>query len=203
MLTEWSGNVARFGEIPKWAWNSVRKTGTEEPDRKARVCGSSDDGVRTSGYMASSCTWSAKKNWAEYGRTGRSVIRSSMPASAWRDWRNPRRTYYNFWGPGQGTTYTPPEHKPQVLQFQLLNIVVYGRIVLWHIDPLLGNGRGLLGYSRDELLLLEAGSWGTGIVRKPKGSGMSAVGSRYQATGSEDCNKLRRLTASYSNLWSV
>jgi hypothetical protein len=42
--------------------------------------------------------------------------------------------------------------------------------------------RGLLRFSRFELLLLEAGSWGMGIVREPRGRGKSCVGSRYQAT---------------------
>jgi hypothetical protein len=37
-----------------------------------------------------------------------------------------------------------------------------------------------------ELLLLEVGSWGMGIVREPTERGSSAVGSRYQATTSED-----------------
>jgi hypothetical protein len=40
--------------------------------------------------------------------------------------------------------------------------------------------RGLLQLSHCELLLLEAGSWGTGTVREPRVRGTSAVGSRYQ-----------------------
>jgi hypothetical protein len=40
--------------------------------------------------------------------------------------------------------------------------------------------------SRCELLLLEAGSYGTGKVREPRGRGMSAVENRYQATAKED-----------------
>jgi hypothetical protein len=46
--------------------------------------------------------------------------------------------------------------------------------------------RGPLGFSRCELLLLEAASWGTGTVREPRGRGTSTVGSRYQATTGED-----------------
>jgi hypothetical protein len=46
--------------------------------------------------------------------------------------------------------------------------------------------RGLLQFGRCELLLLEDGSWGTGIVREPRVRGTSAVGSRYQATTGED-----------------
>jgi hypothetical protein len=45
--------------------------------------------------------------------------------------------------------------------------------------------RGLLRLNPCELLLLEAGSWGTGILRKPRIRGTSAVGSRYQATADE------------------
>jgi hypothetical protein len=50
--------------------------------------------------------------------------------------------------------------------------------------------RELLLFSRCELLLLEAGSGRTGIVRELRGR---AVRSRYQATASEDCNRLRIL----------
>jgi hypothetical protein len=46
--------------------------------------------------------------------------------------------------------------------------------------------RGLLRFSPCELLLLEAGSWGTRIVREPRVRGTSAVRSRYQATTGED-----------------
>jgi hypothetical protein len=42
--------------------------------------------------------------------------------------------------------------------------------------------RGLLRFSPCELLLLEAGSWGTRTIREPRGRGTSAVGSRYQKT---------------------
>jgi hypothetical protein len=38
-----------------------------------------------------------------------------------------------------------------------------------------------------------------GIVREPEGMETSAVGSRYQATTSEDCNRLRRYSVSYSD----
>lgn len=37
-----------------------------------------------------------------------------------------------------------------------------------------------------ELLWLESGSWGTGIVRESKVRGISAVRSRYQATTGDD-----------------
>jgi hypothetical protein len=50
-----------------------------------------------------------------------------------------------------------------------------------------------LQFSRCELLLLEAGSWGTGIVREPKVRGTAAAGSRYQATDNRDCNRLKAL----------
>jgi hypothetical protein len=43
-----------------------------------------------------------------------------------------------------------------------------------------------LQFSPCELLLLEAGSLGTGIVREPRVTGTSVVGSRHQATASED-----------------
>jgi hypothetical protein len=33
--------------------------------------------------------------------------------------------------------------------------------------------------------------------------GMSDAGSRYRATTSEDCNKLKTSSVSYSDLWSV
>jgi hypothetical protein len=47
-------------------------------------------------------------------------------------------------------------------------------------DPLAVAIRGLVGFSRWELL--EAGSWGTRTGREPRGRGTSAVGSRYRAT---------------------
>jgi hypothetical protein len=45
---------------------------------------------------------------------------------------------------------------------------------------------GLLGFSLCKLLLLEAGSWGTGTVRESSARGTSAVRCRHQATTDED-----------------
>jgi hypothetical protein len=42
--------------------------------------------------------------------------------------------------------------------------------------------RGLLQFSRYELLLLEAGSRGTGTVLEPRERETSSVGKRYKAT---------------------
>jgi hypothetical protein len=42
-----------------------------------------------------------------------------------------------------------------------------------------------------------------GTVREPSGKVKTAVGSRYQVTGSEDCNTLRRPSVSYSDLLNV
>jgi hypothetical protein len=53
----------------------------------------------------------------------------------------------------------------------------------WWVSELV---RGLLLFSPCELMLLEAGSWCTGIVREPRIRGMSAVGSRYQKMTGED-----------------
>jgi hypothetical protein len=53
----------------------------------------------------------------------------------------------------------------------------------------------LLRFSSYELLLLEAGNWGTGTVKELRGRGRSIVGSRYQATVSRDCNRLRTLVS--------
>jgi hypothetical protein len=50
-------------------------------------------------------------------------------------------------------------------------------------------------FSRCELLLSEAGSCGTGIVREPKVRETSVIGSRYQAKNGED-SRLRRLIVS-------
>jgi hypothetical protein len=44
-------------------------------------------------------------------------------------------------------------------------------------------------------LLLEADSQGTGIVREPRIRGISAVESRYQATVSGNCNRLKILVS--------
>jgi hypothetical protein len=46
--------------------------------------------------------------------------------------------------------------------------------------------RGLLRYSRCELLLLETSSWGTEIIQEPRVRRTSAVESRYQTTTGED-----------------
>jgi hypothetical protein len=46
-------------------------------------------------------------------------------------------------------------------------------------------------FSPCESLLLEAGSWGTGIVRESRLRRTFTVRSRYQATSSGDCNRLR------------
>jgi hypothetical protein len=50
-----------------------------------------------------------------------------------------------------------------------------------------------LQFSPCELLLLETGSWGTGMIREPRVKQTSAVGRRYQATTSGNCNRLRTL----------
>jgi hypothetical protein len=62
--------------------------------------------------------------------------------------------------------------------------------------------RGLLRFSPCELLLLEAGSWGTGTVQERKGGGTSAIGSRYQKTG-EDTTDWEDLSVCSSELQSV
>jgi hypothetical protein len=46
--------------------------------------------------------------------------------------------------------------------------------------------RELLRFSRCELLLLQAGSWGMGTVRELRTKGTSAIGNCYQATASEE-----------------
>jgi hypothetical protein len=46
--------------------------------------------------------------------------------------------------------------------------------------------RGLLQFGLCELLLCDAGSWGTWIVREPRVREMFAVGGRYQAMTGED-----------------
>jgi hypothetical protein len=61
---------------------------------------------------------------------------------------------------------------------------------------------GLLQFGRCELLLLEAGSWGTGIILEPRVNRTSAVGSRYQATTGEESG-LRRLSACCIELHSM
>jgi hypothetical protein len=53
--------------------------------------------------------------------------------------------------------------------------------LVWRFGELVGE----MQFSHCELLVLEAGSWGKGIVREPR-SGTSAVGSRYQSTTGED-----------------
>jgi hypothetical protein len=62
--------------------------------------------------------------------------------------------------------------------------------------------RELLQLGRCELLLLEAGSWGTGIVREPRVRGKFAVGSRYQATTGKE-SRLSRFSACCSELQCV
>jgi hypothetical protein len=46
--------------------------------------------------------------------------------------------------------------------------------------------KGMVQFSHCELLPLEAGSWGTGIVWEPRVRETSAIGSRYQKTYGED-----------------
>jgi hypothetical protein len=52
------------------------------------------------------------------------------------------------------------------------------------------------------MLLLEAASWGKGVVREPRVSGTSTVGSRYQAM-TEDTADWEDLSMCYSKLHSV
>jgi hypothetical protein len=62
--------------------------------------------------------------------------------------------------------------------------------------------RGLLWFSPCELLLLEAGSWGTGIVWEPGVRGTSAVGDRDQAMTHEDtADWLSRCCSELLNVW--
>jgi hypothetical protein len=63
--------------------------------------------------------------------------------------------------------------------------------------------RGPLRFSPSELLLLEAGGWGIGIVQEPRVRGMSTDGSCYQATTGKDTSRLRRLSTCYSELQCV
>jgi hypothetical protein len=58
---------------------------------------------------------------------------------------------------------------------------------------------GLLQFGRCDVLLLEAGKWGTVIVWELKVSGTSAIESRYQATTGED-SRLKRFSACCSEL---
>jgi hypothetical protein len=58
-----------------------------------------------------------------------------------------------------------------------------------------------LQFSNCEPLLLEAGNWGTGLVREPRIRGTFAVWCRYQATASGDGNRLRTLVCAWQ--WSV
>jgi hypothetical protein len=55
--------------------------------------------------------------------------------------------------------------------------------------------RGLLQFSPCQLLLLEAGSWGTGIVREPRVRATSAFENRYETStveGTADWDELVR-----------
>jgi hypothetical protein len=62
--------------------------------------------------------------------------------------------------------------------------------------------RGLLRFSRCELLSWETVSWGMATVREPRRRGTSAVGSPYQKTG-EDTADWKDLSVSSSELYSV
>jgi hypothetical protein len=62
----------------------------------------------------------------------------------------------------------------------------------WWVSELL---RGLLRFSPGELLLLEAGSWGTGTFWEPRGRGTFAVGSHYQKAGEDTAGWL------YLSVW--
>jgi hypothetical protein len=61
--------------------------------------------------------------------------------------------------------------------------------------------RGLLRSSPCEPLLLEAGSWGTGIVREPRVRGTSAVECRYQITTGEDTADRKDLVRVVVKCW--
>jgi hypothetical protein len=61
------------------------------------------------------------------------------------------------------------------------------------IEEFIGELVRELQFNRFEPLLLEAGSRGTGIIRKPRVRGTSNFESRHQATASGDCNRLRKL----------
>jgi hypothetical protein len=60
----------------------------------------------------------------------------------------------------------------------------------------------LVRYSR-ELLLLEAGSWGTGTFGNPEEGERPQIGNRYQATTGEDKEVWEDLTACCSELQGV
>jgi hypothetical protein len=50
-----------------------------------------------------------------------------------------------------------------------------------------------------ELLLLEAGNPGTGIIREPRVRGTSSVGSHYQVTTGKDTTDLKHLVRAVVN----
>jgi hypothetical protein len=54
------------------------------------------------------------------------------------------------------------------------------------------------------MLLLEAGSWGTGIVREPRERGTFAVGNRYQTTTGEEtgCEGLSACCSELRSVWT-
>jgi hypothetical protein len=58
---------------------------------------------------------------------------------------------------------------------------------------------GVLQFSPCQLLLLEAGSWGTGIVREPRVRGTSSLGSRYQTTTGEGAADWRNFVRDVMN----
>jgi hypothetical protein len=96
------------------------------------------------------------------------------------------------WGPRCGLT---PRQTDRLTVRR--NITLTLVLTWWAVSQLL---RGLLQLSPCELLLLQAGSWGMGIVREARERGTSAAESRYQKIG-EECNRLRDPSVSYSDLW--
>jgi hypothetical protein len=63
--------------------------------------------------------------------------------------------------------------------------------------------RRLLRFSHCELLLLAAGNWGWVQFWNSEEEERPPLEAANQATGNEDCNRLRRPNVSYSDFWSV
>jgi hypothetical protein len=86
---------------------------------------------------------------------------------------------------------------------EMLQTVFYVGPTLWLCDltgwlqwsELVGEQsvRGLLQFSRCELLLLEAGSWSTEIAQKLRVKGRYNIKKHSHATARWDCNRLRTL----------
>jgi hypothetical protein len=131
-------------------------------------------------------TWTRQKAKHNHKRQTHPLVRQDVAWRLWTQefsWKNSLVVFSRSLAPDELIGSKPPVVTKFWLRIWLervhLSWAQWSEVNWWAV-------KGLLQFGRCELLLWEAGSWGTEIAREPRVRGTSAVGSRYQITTGED-----------------